>query len=104
MSYLHLSISSVPDQNTGQNSEAPLQVSKGFEFRLREGTLRVQAQFGYIKPRAKWQHCLRSQNLWHPLVHGRKGEEGRQGVDHNTPHNHPEHLAQRKFNSNAIQS
>ena len=38
--------SSVPDQNTGQNSETTLQVSKEVEFGFREETLRVQAQFG----------------------------------------------------------
>ena len=38
------SISSVPDQNTGQNSKGALQVSKVGEFGLREETLRVKAQ------------------------------------------------------------
>ena len=37
---------SVPDQITGQNSEAALQMSKVVEFGFREETLRVKAQFG----------------------------------------------------------
>ena len=45
-SFRDQSRSSVPDQYTGQNSEATSKVSKVVEFGFREETLKAQAQFG----------------------------------------------------------
>ena len=77
-------ISSVPDQNAGQNSEAALPVSKVVEFGFRDETLRVQAQFGSSYTQGTVATLLTfsvTQDLRPPLYQW-KEEKGRQGRDH----------------------